>query len=773
VPPAILLLLVLVGVPPGDGPAGTEGEAPSAETLRRVIDIPRAQYSPIGRSPSPPLRRSVDLLQMDWDGRGVTAHRGPEVTAPDQAISLIPVPWHTSKGSITQLVTRSVGLVSEEATLSLVLPDRGSWCTSPLELEPQSRLRFDAVALGSGGGVRLNATWEPRSGTSWSTTVDTAAPADPAGRPVDEPLPAGHGVLCLEARGGTVSVGEPRIVAPEPPGEDPRPRWIVLVVEDALRGDVLDNPRLDEVAPALDRLARRGHRYEEAVSVGSHTQAALWPLLTGRYLARLDPRRARRSAGAGLPLEVVYSRGSLLVSHLARDAGYHTVFLGNNSFLRDVPAFDRFTNRGKADTGTIDTIAALPPTMERYADERVFLVYYISAPHGYSFTPRRLFEGLGCDRLGGIEASRCAYEARVAHADEALAALQEALEDQGLEDQAVQVLTADHGEVFGDARHVEIWFEGRWWNTAEGHGATSHWRELHVPLVVSGRGVSPAVWPGRVSLLDVVPTLARLGGFPTPLRLDGAVLPLSGGPRAPPVRLVSQGYCTHSVLEGAQQLLWWESECARRREPGTHRAVTAGAELWRDGALEATDESAPERLRGLVRAHMGWLAAHLPGEAWLVDPSGLGRARLRATVADGRIVDWGPSRTVAHLDAFSCTLSPDQRRLDVDLRDYPGLLYIATWPPSAPIRFDVVRDGAAPPVAFAGPLQLPLAVLGRLVDPKDRPELWRATAEPHRQPSSGPHLRLWRQPYRKEEGEGSARAPNELDRVLREWGYIR
>ena len=118
-------------------------------------------------------------------------------------------------------------------------------------------------------------------------------------------------------------------------------------------------------------------------------------------------------------------------------------------------------------------------------------------------------------------------------------------------------------------------------------------------------------------------------------------------------------------------------------------------------------------------------------------------------------------------------LSPDQRRLDVDLRDYPGLLYVATWPPSAPIRFDVVRDGAAPPVAFAGPLQLPLAVLGRLVDPKDRPELWRATAEPHRQPSSGPALRLWRQPYRKEEGAGSARAPDELDRVLREWGYIR
>jgi arylsulfatase A-like enzyme len=572
---------------------------------------------------------------------------------------------------------------------------------------------------------------------------------------------------------GALSLGEPRILAPEPPGSDERPRWIVLTICDALRGDILDQEGADRLAPALAGLSRRGQRYDQAFSPGAHTQAAFWPLVTGRVLARVDPVRARRFKQMGSPLELVYSRGNIPVSHLAQAAGYHPVFLGNNSFLLSSPLFARYSNRGKPDTGTVDTIAALPAVLSRYSDERVFLLFYVSTPHNFSFTPRRLFERLGCGSLNGVAEERCAYDARVAHADEAIEALQQGLADVGLERSTLQVLTADHGEVFGDGRSVETELYSRWYDLGAGHGGATHTNELRVPLIVTGPGLQPAAWAGRVSTLDVVPTLASIFGFPTPQKLDGRVLPLSNGPRTAPPPLVSQGFCTHSVLSGSRQLVWWEAECARRREVGSGRPQTPRAELWRDGVLEATDESDPDRLAPLLLRHFEWLAERLPGDAWLLDASRLGLARVSVTATEGVVADWGPAGGPGSLGAVGAVPDEDGRQLRIDFRGDAGLFFVSTWPKAAPVRFDVDSGGHSLPVAFVGPLQLPLALLGRVVDPRERPELWLATTEPARPVASGPHLRVWRQPYHRSSPASGQRALTELDRVLREWGYIR
>jgi hypothetical protein len=457
------------------------------------------------------------------------------------------------------------------------------------------------------------------------------------------------------------------------------------------------------------------------------------------------------------------------VSHLAQRAGYHPVFLGNNSFLIDTPFFARLTNRGSPQTGTIDTIAALPALFARYADERVFLVYYLSTPHGFSSTPRRLAERLGCASLSGMEAERCLYEARVAHADEAVEALQRGLAASGLTGRTLQVLAADHGEVFGDGRPVETRLFDRWWSLDQGHGGATHWNEIHVPLVLAGPGVEPGVWSGRVSTLDVLPTLASLMRLDPPQKLDGQALPPFGPARAEAHRFVTQGYCSHSVLEGWTQLVWWEAECAERRELGSGRQLTHRAELWERGALVATDESDPARVAGPLREHLEWLAARLPGEAWLVDASGIAPARLRVKALEGFITDYGPGDGPASLGSFKATLRDDGRELLLEFDRAPGPVVVATWPPAARVRFDVEPFGAQ---AFVGRLQLPLALLARAVDPSQRPDLWLAAAEPARPVASGRHLRIWRQAYRKEQKAGP-RSVTELDRVLREWGYIR
>jgi hypothetical protein len=59
------------------------------------------------------------------------------------------------------------------------------------------------------------------------------------------------------------------------------------------------------------------------------------------------------------------------------------------------------------------------------------------------------------------------------------------------------------------------------------------------------------------------------------------------------------------------------------------------------------------------------------------------------------------------------------------------------------------------------------------VDPRERPELWVAATEPEPPTLAGADLRVWRQPYGEPKSPPASRNLSELDRVLREWGYIR
>lgn len=100
----------------------------------------------------------------------------------------------------------------------------------------------------------------------------------------------------------------------------------------------------------------------------------------------------------------------------------------------------------------------------------------------------------------------------------------ERIEELGLDDDTLVVLTADHGDQFGEGGKV-------------GHGNSLHNYVLHVPLGFR--------WPGRirpghsddpVQLVDVLPTVLELAGIPAPGALDGRSLaPLLRG-EALPVR---------------------------------------------------------------------------------------------------------------------------------------------------------------------------------------------------------------------------------------------
>jgi arylsulfatase A-like enzyme len=65
-----------------------------------------------------------------------------------------------------------------------------------------------------------------------------------------------------------------------------------------------------------------------------------------------------------------------------------------------------------------------------------------------------------------------------------------------------------------------VWGSGR---AAGTHGQPSD-LDAHVPLIFWGREIQRGIYPGRVSAVDLAPTLARLLDVPPTQPLDGRVL---------------------------------------------------------------------------------------------------------------------------------------------------------------------------------------------------------------------------------------------------------
>jgi len=109
-------------------------------------------------------------------------------------------------------------------------------------------------------------------------------------------------------------------------------------------------------------------------------------------------------------------------------------------------------------------------------------------------------EGFGPGE-GRFEDLLARYEAELAHTDQAVADIVQALEEAGALDRTILVVTADHGEEFLEHGFVE-------------HAWTLYEESIHVPLILWAPGaLAPGRAPEPVSLVDVLPTLDRLIGL--------------------------------------------------------------------------------------------------------------------------------------------------------------------------------------------------------------------------------------------------------------------
>lgn len=447
-------------------------------------------------------------------------------------------------------------------------------------------------------------------------------------------------------------------VPPTPPetavsSPDPRRPNVLLITVSSLRADHIGAYGYEKArTPAMDALARRGIRFDNALTQQPDRNAAHAAILSGTFPAtngvrqdlvdRLDanaPTLAQSLAENGYRTGAVYSWVSFEPGYSGLDRGFHDYldltinrpeYLADNRAQVLAATYERLKAHlalpgamgdafslprgideaidGRADVTTEAAIAWL----EQYQSSPFFLwVHYVdpSAP----FTPPPPFnevEDTGCGdscRDGSLKTIRdiedgaqlsasqinhlvALYDGEIAFTDQQIGRLMARLEQLGLDDNTLVVLTSDHGESF--AEH-DTWFSG----------STLYNASVRVPIIAS--------WPSRLPRqrassapamsVDLAPTILDTIGAPIPDVFEGqSLLPLILGHSAGDDRLAFTELADRSEVAVADR--YWKLIWSSREQ-------TAKLYFLGDDPNELHDrsESEPETTNRLIEELREWL----------------------------------------------------------------------------------------------------------------------------------------------------------------------
>ncbi len=300
---------------------------------------------------------------------------------------------------------------------------------------------------------------------------------------------------------------------------------IVLVSIDTLRSDHLPAYGYEGVeTPAIDRLRAAGILFERAYSPAPLTLPAHASLLTGA-----PPTRHGVRDNIGYALD-----DSLpTLAELLREGGYRTaaavsayVRRHQTGIGRGFELFDDqlprsgFVVMADVQRPGLETLEAIREWLVEVSGEPFFLFLHLYEPHT-PYTPPAPF----------ADTVPLSYDGEIAAADQAVGALLAYLDELGLFDRSLILLTSDHGEGLGDHGEAE-------------HGVLLYRESLQVPLVLKlpfSASAGTAV-ERPVELADVPPTLLSLVGLPVPPTMDGVSLVAGDGEPPTQRRLYGESY---------------------------------------------------------------------------------------------------------------------------------------------------------------------------------------------------------------------------------------
>ena len=477
-----------------------------------------------------------------------------------------------------------------------------------------AEVRLGVQARGDG---RASLTWAPDGGaesTVWSRTlragqsrddVRVTLPAAPGG--------AGRLRLAFAAPAGALTWRAPRLLgrgaipalepAPFTKEQDDRAAPLrarlsgaplVLIVLDAARARQLGAYGYARpTTPNVDALAAQGVVFEHAHASAVFTLAAMSSLWTS-----LPPSRHH----AGVPYDSPLPTEHQTLAELLAAGGYRTAaFVGNT---RAGAAYGLARGFGEyreaaaqaSGAGTAGLVEAARAWLRQHRADRFFLYVHVREPH-FPFDPPPPFATLfGPDGALPAEARRDpqwyravnqgrpitpgevqdlvrAYDRNLAYADAMVGELVAELRSLGLDDRALVVVTADHGEALYE------------------HGFISHNEQVfeestHVPLVLrlpAAAGLRGLRVAALVDTTDIPATLADAAGVLARARgFHGrSLLPvMKGAPGRPAVVSRSAGEesryavrmprykCVVDTRSGAEELFDLEADPGERADRG-------------------------------------------------------------------------------------------------------------------------------------------------------------------------------------------------------------
>lgn len=328
---------------------------------------------------------------------------------------------------------------------------------------------------------------------------------------------------------------------------------VILLTIDALRADHLSYHGYDrETSPTLDRLADESAWFTCAWSVSSHTREAMPPLLSGyrpETFAANGFQQVEETL-AGRLSDVGYWTGGFHSNpYLSRAFGfdrgfnefYDDLLLGQNKILALAQrALEKFvTKRGEYYARAPEINRRSLKWVDSVHDEPFFLWNHYMDAHGPYHAPQREYAE---DSLSASEAESLyrkswkrpeeltaqekrlledGYDDEIRHLDSKLAPFIDELRDRNLFEESLVIVTADHGDAFGEQGHFT-------------HPRFLYESLLHVPLIVSPPGdkINTTVTV-PVSTIDLVPTVLRWANLPdaglsgTPLVDENGIKPRS------------------------------------------------------------------------------------------------------------------------------------------------------------------------------------------------------------------------------------------------------
>lgn len=274
-------------------------------------------------------------------------------------------------------------------------------------------------------------------------------------------------------------------------------RDILLISIDALRADHVGAYGYKRnTTPNIDQLAQQGIVFERAYVSAPHTSYSVTSMMTGKYM------RPLLAQGAGQDSD---TWAGLLRRYEYRTAAFYPPAV----FFIDEQRFASFKQTGlgfeykKVEFAEgARRLAQVRDYVEQQPQGRnLFIWVHLFGPHEpYEAQPGYDFGDRDIDR----------YDSEIAAADRSVGHLVSLMRHR--RENPVIVVTADHGEEFGD-------HGGRY------HGSSVYEEQVHVPLIIAAEGaLKKARIPEPVQTIDLLPTFLDALSIPIPPRIRGKSL---------------------------------------------------------------------------------------------------------------------------------------------------------------------------------------------------------------------------------------------------------